>query len=652
MKRWLVLAQLPLVVGWILRTQMPPPIEQSWREPVKYIGKRNPDPRFYDGKLPHAVGVHHVQVFRSNRSQPLGSDTVGWTYAHQPYLAYWKGQFYLQFIQGLVEEHNPPTRTLMLSSEDGYRWSNPIIVFPEYELPEIHDDEAIIPAGTKAVMHQRMGWYVAQNGRLLVSGFYGYAATPRRAPNTGNGLGRVVREVYEDGSLGPIYFVRYNRHAGWGEHNTRFPFYTASPDKGFIEACNLLLSNKLITLQWWEEDRAEDGFYPLNPSQVVEPDAPTGKVTTSAGAGKAFCFYRRPDGAIVGLWKNQYSSLSPDNGLTWRPIVKNKTLWTTGAKTWGQRTDDGRYVIVHNQSPTRRNRFPMAALVGEDGHLFDRIFALRGEVPPRRYQGLHKNPGVQYFRGIIEGNGNPPGDEMWITYSVNKEDIWISRTRVPITESVQSELAETFDSVASIKELSLWNLYIPAWAPITIVADRATGDRYLQLRDEEPYDYCYAERIFPKSSTKTIQFRFQGERLPQGYAVEIELQDQDGNRPLRLRIDKEWLSFDLGKVEAEPIKIAPARWHHVVLKIDCAAKQYRLQLDSKDYPEAIPFNEAADNVERIVFRTGPYRNHVPPEVAEAGAPKQSGFDCEDLPGSERKAPLIVFNLDDLRTSSR
>ena len=117
-------------------------------------------------------------------------------------------------------------------------------------------------------MHQRMGFYIAPNGRLLTSGFYSYCATPRHSPNAGNGLGRVIREIKADGSLGPIYFIRYNRHAGFDESNTNYPFYQTSPDKGFIEACNALLADKLITLQWWEEDRAEDGFYVINPGDA------------------------------------------------------------------------------------------------------------------------------------------------------------------------------------------------------------------------------------------------------------------------------------------------------------------------------------------------------------------------------------------------
>ncbi|MHC4708779.1 MAG: hypothetical protein ACYS8I_17075, partial [Planctomycetota bacterium] len=108
--------------------------------------------------------------------------------------------------------------------------------------------------------------------------------------------------------------------------NTNYPFYTKSKDKGFIEACETLLADKLVTLQWWEEDRAEDGFYALDPG---------GKQP------KAMSYCHRPDGAVLAVWKQRLTALSGDGGETWTKLGNNKTLMTNGAKTWIQKTDDG-----------------------------------------------------------------------------------------------------------------------------------------------------------------------------------------------------------------------------------------------------------------------------------------------------------------------
>jgi len=630
---------------------MPPNIEQTQEEPVRYTGSIHTDKRYYDGHLPHAIGSHHIQTFRANRKYPVEPGSVGWTYNHQPYLAYWNNRFYLQYLSGLVQEHEPPTRIMLQTSAEGRNWTNPVILFPEYTLPDIEFDGEKIPAGTKAVMHQRMGFFVAPNGRLLASGFYGYSATPRRSPNAGNGIGRVVREIHDDGSFGPVYFIRYNLHAGWDESNTTLPFYTESTDQGFQDACEALLADKLVNLQWWEEDRGEDGFYTIDPSAVQDGEYFSARITTSAGAGKAFVYYRRPDGVVVGIWKNQYTALSADDGQTWTPITRSTTLWTSGAKTWGERTKDGRYVIVHNQSATRRNRFPMAALVGEDGHTFDRIYNLSGEVPPRRYKGLWKNPGLQYFRGIYPGNGTPPGNYLWMTYSVNKEDIWVSRTGVPITGEAPSELNEDFQNVADASGLESWSIYQPLWSSVEVVEDREGRNRHLRLTDEEPYDYAAVTGFFPKSARKSIEFDFRAERIPVGHSVEIEVQDQAGNRALKLAFDRQWMAFDIEAVRADPVDILPGEWYRVRLEIDCEKGSYAVFLNGDLKREAIPLNGRAPTnaVERLMIRTGPYRNQVRSEYVEHGLAAQANFLSDDLPGSDQKSPKIIFDIDNIKT---
>ena len=130
-----------------------------------------------------------------------------------------------------------------------------------------------MPKGSDGyMMHQRMGFYIAPEGRLLVLAFYGHAEDPFGK----GGIGRVVREAYPDGTYGPIYFLRYSSHTDWNETNTSFPFFKTSTDKGFIEACEALLADKLVTRQWWDEDRGLDGFYP------------------PMKAGQAFSYYHRP----------------------------------------------------------------------------------------------------------------------------------------------------------------------------------------------------------------------------------------------------------------------------------------------------------------------------------------------------------------------
>jgi hypothetical protein len=108
-----VLLLFPLVV--CAQTNLPP----GAGEPVRYTGSIEPAIDLYDGRIPHAVGVHNIQAFRANRTRPPNEGMIGFTYNHQPYLAYWNNKFYLQFLSAQFQEHEPPTHTSVLTSDDG-----------------------------------------------------------------------------------------------------------------------------------------------------------------------------------------------------------------------------------------------------------------------------------------------------------------------------------------------------------------------------------------------------------------------------------------------------------------------------------------------------------------------------------------------------
>jgi len=631
--------------------KMPPSAKKTMAEPIIYSEGLKPDAKYFDGGLPHAVGVQNYQVLRANRKNPkeLGSKT-GWTYNHQPYLCYWNNKFYIEYLSGEFQEHTPPTRVLLTTSENGKDWSAPEVIFPIYDLPEIKTDKGYLPAGTKAVMHQRMGFYVAPNGILLASGFYSYCLTPRHSPNAGQGLGRVVREIKKDGSYGPIYFIRYNRWNGYNETNTNFPFYKTSKNKEFLKACESLLSNKLVTLQWWEEDRGKDGFFNVDPGDAEGAAYFNETITTSKGAGKALSYYHRPDNIVVGIWKNQWSALSKDNGETWTPFTRNKTLSPTGAKVWGQKLDDGSYALVHDQTAGFRNRYPMVIMTSDDGYDYNRMLSVRGDIPLRRYQGIHKRIGAQYFRGISEGNGNPPGNQLWVTYSVNKEDIWVSRIEVPIKGHVSQNIIQDFEGLNSIQDLNQWNLYMTQWAPIRLIKEPDNLNNVLELRDEDPYDYAKAERVFPKSKKVEISFDLKTIASQQGHALEIEIQNQGSGRPIRLRIDKRKLMFDRHQASPEPVDFKVDMWAKIKLIIDVENKIYNAFYKGNLVRKDIPFANDVEvsSVERIVFRTGPYRGYTNSLFAEQGAPAAGGLTIEDLPASEIKVSPCIYWIDNVK----
>jgi hypothetical protein len=585
----------------------------SENEPVRYIGGVTIDPNVHEGRLRYAIGVESRQTVRVNRSHPEMSDGFGWTYSHASNLAYWNGKFYQQYLSNPVDEHIPPGQTLLVTSVDGRNWSKPVVIFPQYEPPK----GVKIPEGyTGYMMHQRMGFYVTRDNRLLTLAFYGHSEDPFMV----GGIGRVVREIYEDGSMGEIYFIRYSSHTKWNETNTSFPFYLSSNDPGFIAACDELLSNKLQTLQWWDEDRGLDGFY------------------TIKEAGSAISWYHRKDGNVVALWKRSLAALSFDGGITFSKPVKVPTLIMAGGKNWGQQTDDGRYAMVYNPIELDEYRYPLIVVHGDDGIIFDDMLLVQGEVPPRRFFGRWKDFGPCYVRGITEGNGNPPGDDMWLTYSMNKEDIWVSRVPLSITSTVNGDVSEDFDSLKEGGPVANWNTYSPLWAPVDLVKTQ-DGNMVLEMTDKDPYDYARAIRVFEESQAVEVEFDLRMNKSG-SEPFEVDITDRYGNRPVRLlwNINGK-LEVLNGNTFVHLGNFKENEW--VKIKLQIEAKPYgnfSIWINGKSVATELQLVEAVKSVERISFRTGLYRNlpnrKTPNE--EPGPP---------LPGADEPVTESVYQID-------
>ena len=593
----------------------------SESEPIRYVGGVSIDPAPHDGRLRHAIGVANYQVMRANRTHPERADGAGWTYNHAPMLCYWNDTFYIEYLSDPVDEHIAPGQTLLATSKDGRHWSKPTIVFPPYVAPA----DVKIPVGYNGyMMHQRMGFYVAPNGRLLVLAFYGHTEDP-----FGNGgIGRVVREAYKDGTYGPIHFIHYSTVASeWNETNTSYPLYTRSEDKGFVEACDALLANRLVRLQWRDEDPGSVGDYPID------------------GDVEALSFYHRKDGKTVALWKWSMAALSSDEGKTFSKPVKVPTIVMDGAKMWGQRTDDGRYAIVYNPTRHGEHRYPLAVITGDDGIVFDELLLVNGEVPPRRFFGRWKDFGQQYVRGIVEGNGNPPDSSMWVTYSMNKEDIWTSRIPVPVRSVVDGPVADDFNRMQTGGHIDDWNVYSPLWAPVQIVEYPSATEKSLELRDEDPCDYARAIRVFQEGAKAEMAFRVCPRQADNGL-LNVEVMDRFGNRPVRLCFspDGRIRAVDGAKtVDLQPY--ASGTWYDIDLKVDCAgAGGYSVSIDGHRVLGNAVFAETAKSVERLSFRTGPHRDEPTRETVNETphAP---------LDGADAPVPPAVYNIRDVRLSS-
>ena len=584
---------------------------------ARYVGKTLVNIDYHHGQLSPALGVHNIQIMRANREFPETAEGLGWTYNHAPNLAYWNNKFYYHYLNDPVGEHIPPGRTMLTTSEDGYNWSEIVTLFPEYKIPDGTSKEGVadVAKNMVAVMHQRMGFYVSGDNRLLSLAYYGISLNKKDSPNDGNGIGRVVREIYKNGTFGPIYFIRYNH--GWNKKNTSFPFYEKSKDKGFVAACNELLSDPLMMQQWVEEADRDDPLIPVKEQY------------------KALSFYHLPNGNVVGLWKHALTAISKDEGKTWSQPSRAPGFVNSNAKIWGQKTSDGKYATVYNPSEMR---WPLALSVSDDGLNYDKLLLVNGEITTMRYGGNYKSYGPQYVHGIQEGNGIPADKNLWVAYSMNKEDMWISRIKVPILDKEVNQVNEVFSEMKAGDELDRWNIFSPVWAPVKI--EENEGESWLSLKDKDEFDYAKAERIFPETETASVEFEIKAGQNNTGL-LHVELQDKKGTPAIRLIFDNDgYLKCKVGYRIKNIQKYEAGETYKIKIDANAKSRIYEVIINDRRATRNILF-APVHKFQRIMFRTGEVRR-----FPNADTPTDQDF---DVPQTGKPVPEAAFYIKSLKT---
>jgi hypothetical protein len=302
-------------------------------------------------------------------------------------------------------------------------------------------------------------------------------------------------------------------------------------------------------------------------------------------------------------------------------------------RSGGQKTSDGKYATVYNPSEFR---WPLAISVSDDGLKYKNLLLVNGEITSLRYGGAYKSYGPQYVRGIQEMDGTPPDKNLWVTYSMNKEDIWISKIPVPVKDKVTNHVNDVFASMKNGEELAQWNLYSPLWCRTVI------SEKKLTLSDSDPFDYAKAERIFPESKRVAVEFSIAAQQIDFGL-LEIELVDKKGTPCLRLMLDSSgsilikqgYRNKSLGKYnvgEAITVKI----------ELNTATRFYSVSINGKNPSNNLCF-APVESVERIVFRTGITRR-----FPDADTPTDQDY---DLPNADRKDKEAVYMIYYLKTKA-
>lgn len=579
------------------------------QDTMTYVDKTLSNVDYHHGQLQPAVGTHNIQTFRANRAYPERAGGLNFTYNHQPFLAYWNDTYYLQFLSNPVGEHIAEGVTSLQTSKDGYTWTDPEELFPPYLVPEGFTKPGRTDKAGKdlyAIMHQRMGFYTATNGKLLTIGYYGVALDAKDDPNDGNGIGRVVREINKDGSFGPIYFIRFN--SSFNQKLAKYPLYTKSKDKEFVAACKELMEQPLQMMQWVEEADRNDPLIPYNRPL------------------KAFAYYTLDNGDVVGMWKHALTAVSSDKGKTWAyDPLRAPGFVNSNAKIWGQRTADNRFATVYNPSEFR---WPLAVSTSDDGLTYTDLLLINGEITTMRYGGNYKSYGPQYPRGIQEGNGLPPDNNMWVTYSMNKEDMWVSKVPVPVTATVEGNVQDDFSQNAT-EIFNQWNIYSPLWAPVKL------EDNALMLKDKDKFDYAKAERVIPASEKAKIAFTVTPKQADHGN-LQIELVNDLGLAAARIVFDADGqIKNKAGYRMAGIQSYKTGETYHIVLTVDVNTRSYQVSVNGEEKGTRLFFQPVSE-ISRVSFRTGDVRRYP-----NADTPTDQDFDVEEADEMDQEAAYAI-----------
>jgi hypothetical protein len=542
-------------------------------DPIRIVGAEQGrlDEKLPDGGLPPAIGVANIQVFRACRQEPDITDGKGWTYNHHVDIACWSGRLYVAWDNGQRDEDTWPAREVFSTSVDGLSWSAPAELFP---------------MGISNPL--RMYFFRAPNGHMLVIAARRIVRGKMTKDPTAGGV--VVREILSDHTLGPVYGLIQS-----GPAEGAPPFYAEASDKSFVQACGQLLADRTYLEQ--------QDFGALLKDRRMKPydGAP-------ADFGKAFCFFHRKDGMLVGIGKKGWVVSSADDGASWSGPIQLQNFHAGTAKEWIERTSDDRYAWAHDPFPAAR--FPLVVLSGDDGVTFGDMRVVHGEVPRQRYAGADKNIGPQYVRGLSHWNddGSRHDDAMWLAYSVNKEDIWVSRIPVPIASEASGPVADRFGEFPAGGLVRGWNTYCPKWGGVGVIQPQAAGGNCLDLEIHDPYDYALASRVFPDTAKVKVHIELMAMRVS-GRELQIELWSRFGDeRPVRMILSTDGhIAAVMGHGRLALGRYPVGQWMNLDIEADAAGEKYSISSDGTKLASDLTLAEKAESFGRLVFRTGEYR---------------------------------------------
>ena len=363
-----------------------------------------PDSSKTDAGFDYIEGAKHYTVFPTSKE-------IG-TFNHGPMLSYYDGKLFVVWYSHAKYENAPGTRAVFAYTEQDIpldhsqmrrnqfiRWSQPQILIDS--LGEM-TEKGKLGAGIWPKFEQI-------NGKLFctatVKKMVGWGRDGAPSAPIFENLPRLAKHIAADGELSKDTYWLSNSSPEGFEYI--LPFHKAE-DKELRNTLTMLHERTLDRRYKYTFPQADDG------ARFCEPT-----------------YYTRPDGKEVGIFRDQkmsmrlYSAIRNSPQQDWSKAVQTN-IYDSPSKTVAGTLPAGKVFIIGNFLNELWLRDPLLLATSEDGINFDKAYIIRAGAPQvmDKSQGDHKGPGFDYPNAIVVG------DSIWVSYSICKEQIAVSR--IPI----------------------------------------------------------------------------------------------------------------------------------------------------------------------------------------------------------------------------
>lgn len=347
--------------------------------------------------LPRVPSEHVViSDVRAKGADPAKLDKKAGGVNQHNYLAHYDGQFWAMWSDGPGIEDRVGQRVKFAKSADGLKWSEPkfLTPIPPNSGPDSPHYGTRIDEGMRWISRgfwQREGELLALASLDEAAGFFGKSLELHAFRLQSDGTWKDAGVVFDDtiNNFPPMKL----RTGDWMMSRRQHDYKTSGVH---------FLVGGVKSLSDWQS------FPVLGSASELKAEEPD--------------WWILPDQTLAAVFRDNrrsgflYRALSKDDGRTWSTPAKTNFPDAT-SKISGLRLRDGRYVLISNPNPKKRD--PLTLSISEDGLVFTKMLYLVGD---RHIDYPH----------IIEH-----GDSLFIAFAGGKQTVEVLKVKIVDVDAVK-----------------------------------------------------------------------------------------------------------------------------------------------------------------------------------------------------------------------